>query len=417
MKSKSTIEVNGKRYDAVTGAVIGIATAPQLRTAGRNIDGFFRARGTVAPAVQKPSTPNSIAELATLRPAAASEPKASAPQLPSAHGINHARAHAPQTARQRSIRVNQMNEQVHKLSVRRNLPNHTRHHMTARSQTLRRDAVPPPQTSTHNTLKPKGALQHSVPGSSLINAKKSATNIDSGRWARARQVAKSSMIAHHAVAPRSILPSITAVAVQPPPARPLNNNDAPAVPPPQLTNKPTDIFEHALANATNFVDMQSHKARYRHKARTHLVSMTAGSMALIIIAAFVAYQDNPAMQLKLAGLKAGISANMPNFAAAGFTYNGVRAGDGKLMFGLKGKSGTYQLTQTDTNLSDSDMIQTIGATTASGAPTYSVTQAGDITVYRLTNTNATWVSDGSWYTLNGTGSLSNSQVASLVEHV
>jgi len=211
------------------------------------------------------------------------------------------------------------------------------------------------------------------------------------------------------------MPSIPAAAPSPVPG----NGDIPAAPAPQPTNKPTptDIFEHALVNANNFVDLHAHKAHYKKKVHTHVASMALGSLALIIIAAFVAYVNNPALQLKVASLHAGVSARMPNFAAAGFSYNGVRAGDGKLTMGFKGQGGDYQLTQTDTNLSDSDMIQNVGATDASGMPTYSAVKAGDVTVYRLSNTNATWVSGGKWYTVTGTGVLTNDQVKSLVQHI
>jgi hypothetical protein len=107
---------------------------------------------------------------------------------------------------------------------------------------------------------------------------------------------------------------------------------------------------------------------------------------------------------------------MPNFAAAGFTYSDVHAGDNRLTFGLKGQGGAYQLTQASTNLNDADMIQAIGSTNASGTPAYQVVLAGNTVVYRFNNTSATWVSDGNWYTLSGNSALSDSQVKAVVQH-
>jgi hypothetical protein len=194
----------------------------------------------------------------------------------------------------------------------------------------------------------------------------------------------------------------------------------PVTPAPQPDNKPerpVDIFEHALANADHYVDVRSHRAHYQKKARAHVASMLAGSLALIVIATVIAYQNSPVMQLRFASVEAGISTHMPNFAAAGFSYDGVRAGDSKLTFGFRGNAGTYQLTQTNTDLSDADMIQTIGSTDASGAPIYQVVMAGNTMVYRFNNTNATWVSNGKWYTVSGSNALSDQQVKAIVQHV
>lgn len=419
MKS-NTIEVNGKRYDAVSGEVLGIASAPTLHTTGRNIDGFFRPRALTIPTAKTPPVKDSVATL-TAVPSSAPEIKVPKP-TESRRRVNHAKPHQPQHATSRTIRVSQPTTIAHSFKVRRGGPNHLKHHAAQHSRTLRRDTVPAPQLSTHNLLKPKSELQHAAP--STIVVKTSAANIDSERLARAQNASKSPMIAHHGAIPHHVAPMIAPVAVQPTPSAPPttpapapNTGVAPSVPPPQRTNGPTDIFEHALANADHFVDTKSHSAHYKKKVHTHVASMALGSLALIIIAAFVAYQNNPALQLKVASLKAGVSASMPNFAAAGFHYNGVEAGDGKLMVGFQGKSGDYQLTQTDTNLSGSDMIQSISSTDATGTPTYTAVQAGNVTVYRFSNTTATWVSGGKWYTVSGTGALSNDQVKSLVQHV
>lgn len=420
MKSKSTIEVNGKRYDAVTGEVLGVATAPPLRTNGRNIDGFFRQRTLTTPTIKTPPVRDSVASLASA-PTSAPVVEDGA-NSESRRKVNHAKPHQPQHAAARTIRVAQSPEKSHHLQVRRGNPNHVRRHAVQHSRTLRRDTVPAPQPSTHNALKPKGALQHTAP--KAIALKTSAVNINADRLARAQTSTKNPLVAHHGATSRVVAPMFASVAVQPTPTVPSavpapapNTGDTPTVPPPQPTNKPTDIFEHALANANNFVDVKSHSTRYKKKVHTHVASMALGSLALIIIASFVAYQNNPGLQFKVASLKAGVSASMPNLAAAGFSFNGVRAGDGKLTVGFKGKGGTFQLTQTDTNMSDSDMIQSVGSTDATGMPTYLAMRAGEVTVYRLSNTNATWVSGGKWYTVSGTGALSNTQVKNLVQHV
>jgi len=430
MDSTGTIEANGQHYDIVNASVADIASAPPLHTAGRNIDGFFRTRTTTTPTTRTPQPKaDSITSLIHTLPSApevntvntlkrAEKPK------PLSHRVtNHARVHTPQPAKPREIHVSHENAKTQTFTVRRGPANHAQRRALQRSKTLRRDAVSAPELSTHNTLKPKGVLQHAVPG--LITVKKSVAAVDSDRLARAQSTPKSQFVAHHAAPARNILPLFAPVTVQPVPTpsavpTPMpGNGGTPAVPPPRPTNEPTptDIFEHALTNANHFVDIRAHKARYRQKARFHIASMAVGTLALVVIAGFVAYQNSPSLQIKVASLKAGVSARIPNLAAVGLAYNGVRAGDGNLTLGLKGQGGNYQLTQANTDLSDADMIQTIGVTNASGTPVYQVVLAGSTVVYRFGNNNATWVSNGKWYTLTGTNAISDSQVETIVQHV
>lgn len=431
MENTGTIEANERRYDTATGTVLDVASAPLLRSSGRNIDGFFRPRTTTTPRVAPSKhVQDSIASMVPSAPeirkvlSVGSKPRAT--HSSASRSVNHTRAHTPQAAKTRVIHVSHDAASTQQLTVRRGQPNHVHHHATQHSQTLRRDSVPTPKPSTHNLLRPNGHLQHESP--SLIAHKQSAENIDIERLARAQNAAKSPLVARHATASPTVLPTFASLAVQQPSPGPTappvvppptpDNGSLPPAPAPQTDNKPVDIFTHAIANANNFVDPETHKAHYRKKARTHVVSMLAGSLALIVIATFIAYQNSPAMQLKVASVKAGISAHMPNFAAAGFAYNGVRAGDSRIIFGFRGTGGTtYQLTQTNTDFNDADMIQAIGSANANGTPTYQVVMADGTMVYRFSNTNATWVSDGEWYTVNGRGALTDQQVKSIVQHV
>ncbi|HUB93536.1 MAG TPA: hypothetical protein VMB52_03460 [Verrucomicrobiae bacterium] len=434
MENTATIEVNGKYYDAVTGVLLDQhkpSSAPPLSSHGRNIDGFFRARtvtpprATISRHTENDTIINSAPEI---RDVVAMKPKLKRRRPSADRAVNHTRAHTPQTAKARAIEVSHAVSKSHTLDVRRGQPNHIHHRAQQRTQTLRRDSVPVPKLSTHNLLKPQGELQRKASG--LINLKKSAVNVDTDRLARAQTITTSPLVTHHANTGRGgVSPTFVSVTVQPTPApystttsvqtqpsRPGSVSQKPTRTP-KLETDPLDIFEHALANANNFVDVREHRAHYRHKAHIHIASMAMGTLALLIIAGFVTFQNTPSLQLKLASLKAGVSASVPDLTTTGLVYNGVRAGDGRLTLGLKGLGGVFQLTQEDTDLSDTDMIGIIGSTDASGAPMYTALQAGTVTVYRFNNTGATWVNGGKWYTLSGTAALSDSQVKDLVQHI
>jgi hypothetical protein len=405
MKSKTTIELNGTRYDATTGTVMGAAPAAATQS-GRNIDGFFRGRSSgskTLPMAQK------LTVLAAPTPA----PK---PGKQPSRGVNHARAHTPQAAHTVAIREQLTSIHDQKLTVKRTpvTANHTKAHATQGSTILMRKAVKRPAPSLHKQLAPTGSLHHAVP--SLIVPKLSAISIDAQRLARAQSANRNPHIAHHTVGVTGVPPLLMPLPVQPVPVKP--EGEVPSTSPaPMPTNKPSDIFEHALANATNFVDMQAHKKHFKKHARRHVSSMAAGTLALLVIAGFAAYQNTPGIQLKIASVQAGVATNMPNFKAAGFAYNGAKAESGKLTVGFSSQSAHYQLVQQTTNLSGSDIIQNIGATDASGTPDYRTLHTGTTTVYRFDNTNATWVQNGKWYTVTGTGALTDTQVKNLVSNV
>ncbi len=417
MKSKTTIEVNGKQYDAVTGAVIGVATAPPVQT-GHNIDGFFRVRpsASIAP-VASAEKITILAAPVPLHPQHHRQPERT---------INHARAHTPQAT---DARPHDHTEQVaqtehapshsHHRSV--STPNHTKHRVTQNSKTLMRTSVQRPQPSFHKQAGTIASLTHDVP--SLIVPKASVGSIDETRLARAQSTLRSPHVSHHESDHHRVQPVVTSLAVQPVPTPPVTTpkpgttDDPTAAPPPKPDNAPPDIFQQALMNATNFVDTRVHVRHFKKQAKRHVASMAAGTLALVVIAGFAAYQNTPGLQFRVASVQAGISTSMPNFKAAGFAYNGVHAESGKLTIGFSNAGTKFQLTQQATNLSGGDMIANIGATDASGTPTYTTIKAGDTTVYRFDNTGATWVSNGTWYTVNGNGPLTNSQVEALVKNI
>jgi hypothetical protein len=410
MESKKTIVVNGKQYDAATGAIVRNVQAVRLHR-GQNIDGFFRSRTAPKPASQTPPISDSITVLAAPVPA----PK---PHKQPNRNVNHAKHHIPQSAKTVAIRVRSDVQHSQKLPVHRTLIalNHTNAVAPQSSKTLMRTAVKRPDPSFYKQAHTKATLQHAVP--SLIVPKQAIGSIDPSRLVRAQSVKRSSIISRHASKSEAIHPLLMPLAVHAAPADPRPQEQVPpTTPSPMPTNKPADIFEHALANANHFVDIQAHKAHYRKKARRHVASMAAGTLALLIVATFAFYQNSPGLQFKVAGYHAGIVTHMPNFKAAGFAYEGVKAGYGKLDIGFSNTSGSFKLSQQNTNLTSRDVISSLGATDASGHPDYTTVQAGNTTVYRFSNTDATWVQNGTWYTVNGTGPLSDTQVKSLVRNI
>lgn len=413
MDHKTIIELNGNRYDAKTGALLKASTLPATKS-GRTIDGFFRKRANSS---NTTTTPKKASESTAI--AAAPAPKRR-PRLHAPRRINHAKAHIVQPAVTTDTRVRP--ERPQHATTNAVLPrsiaqlNHAKPHTVQSSETLMRKAVKRPSPSLAKQLHPQGALQHSVP--SLIATKVSAQSVHEARLARAKTTKRSPKITHIASVDHKpgVSPNFLPLAVQPVPVKPeAEEQDAPA-PHSNPTTQP-NIFEQAIAGANHYVDLATHRAHFKKQSKRHMASMASGALALLLLAGFATYQNTPGLQLKIAGIRAGTHTSLPSIQAAGFAYTGVQIGNAKLIIGLRAGGGHYELTQTATNLSSEDMIASVGSTDASGAPRYQTVRSNNTTIYRFSNNSATWVQNGTWYTLSGDHALSDTQVVSLAKRV
>lgn len=363
----------------------------------RNIDGFFRGK-----------------PMPSIRPAA-SKPHVSKPIT--RRNINHAKRHAPQTLDTIQVRSLDANHATHGTHVKHlgSTTNNVKHRSAQSSTTLMRRAVARPKPSLRKQVNASGTLQHKIP--SLIHHTPSIGSIEPGRLVHSHSVSKNPLVSHHGKN-SSVTAQFAPIQVQTAP-KPHQTNQPPAsVPAPHSgSDTPTNIFEQAMANAENYIDIHARKASFKKHRRSHALSMAAGTFALLLITAFAFYQNSPGVQFKVASVRAGVSTHMPNFAETGFAYTSVKTQDGKLVIGFSGVSGNYHLSQQSTNMSSNDMISSIGSTDASGNPSYQTVQAGNTTIYRFSNVEATWVSNGTWYTVSGTGPISNDQVIKLAHNV
>lgn len=290
--------------------------------------------------------------------------------------------------------------------------NHAKAHQPQASRTLMRKAVHKPTHGLKRQLHVQGALSHSA--GIAIPVKHSASQLNQHRLEKAKQIERSHKISKFK--PATNIP-ITFAAVpvqQAPDEKP--GNTPPVAPPPAPTNKPQDIFEQAIEQASHFVDISERKKHYKQKARRHALSMSAGLFALLLIAAFSAYQNSPGLQVKIAGLRAGISTAAPNFAESGFAYNGVTAEQSRLIIGLNDNGKEYQLSKEKTNWSSQEMIDHISSIDETGHSNYSVYTTGGYTVYKFGTNQATWIKDGIWYQVNGLENLSDTQIQALVRN-
>ncbi len=307
--------------------------------------------------------------------------------------------------------VVRVKQQQTRAQTSRPTASHAKRHTPQTAKTLMRRAVTKPKAG----LKKQLHVQHEVAHTSehAIAVKHTALHLDTARARRAKQIEKDQQV-HRFHSPTPVPVTFVPVAVQ---AAPQNVavQEAPVAPPP-TTSTPADMFEQAIANATHYVDIAAHSKHFKKKARRHLVTMTAGVAALLAIGGFLTYSNTPSLQARMAGVVAGVSTSMPNFAAAGFRYEGVSGHNDRLTYRFSSELATYQLVEQQTNWDGAQMIRQVSSVAANGTPNYTEFVADNVTIYKFSDSHATWIKGGTWYQVHGKQPLTDAQLAALVKN-
>lgn len=420
MGQNNIIELNGKKYDAITGAMLGeskIKATPVSRAMhsrrGRAMDGVIR----------KPSTATAASHV--IKPTPVVAPKVAAPAAKPLHAASTKKMDISRPSGVPAKKVTGQKQQ--------------------RSQTLMRHVVKKPQVQMKPKIKPTAPSEiMAKPKSELakqLEKKVSVTQVNPSRLARAGHVSRSHHIRRYAqdrrpqVAPHAnATPVARAAAHYAATARPATTARAHAVTHPQqhhlqqgakasrsialeraaksmaAKQQAADMFEQALIHATSHEE-QHHKSNGA-RARRHrrLASAFAGVGAFLVIIGFVAYLNKPAIELHFASATAGFHAEMPSYKPAGYALKGgIKSESGRVAMTYKSGDSSYTITQTASNWNSATLLDQ--STDQRGAPTRTVQSDGRI-IY-IYNNSATWVNSGVHYEVNGDAQLSTDELVSL----
>lgn len=367
---QNVIELNGKRYDAITGAYLGKShVVPQHIHAsfakGKVIDGFMRPAHPSAAARPKPvSKPAPVAAPAKPeKPAAPAEtPKARKTHAEAAH----VKAHKPE-----------------------------------RSKTLMRRAITKPE------FKMKVAVHHVQPAAeimakpaSAIAVKRSAYGIDHERKNRALATGRHQQVLHFH--PFGKAPALHTV-----------SQDVPVIPvrtAPAHTPRPEpDIFERAIARA-NSHQQPVHKVR-RHRRHGKLKNSLAIVAAFLVIGGFVTYLNFPQIQLRYASMQVGFGASMPGYLPTGYALeNGVERSGGTISLSFRSGESTFRITQQSSDWNSQTLLDN---TLALNGQHQTVEKNGQKIFVYDNSTRAAWVNGGVRYDISGNAQLSTEEIVSI----
>ncbi len=363
------IEINGKRYDAVTGAIL-----PSSPSAAHN------STPTHAAPVQKAVKPVVDGFVRRPKPHQAVPVQRGGKALPIA--------------------------------------------VTQHSKTLMRAAVKKPQklATTVKTQDAKHAAAQQVeakPKSPAIVLKPRVAAVAPERAQHAAEVKKSSLIKKFGMAstPAAESHSVTVAPLKVRPA-PLQ---APAVAHvtarPVAANKTADLLDKALQAA------QGHTEQYHEPKRTlskrvakklgvsgKAITITTAVLAGLLLGGFYAYQNVPNLAMRVAAARAGFAAGMPSYSPSGFSFKGpVQYSSGQVVVSFKSNTDdrSFKITQQSSNWTSDSLLNNFVAVSGREYQTY---QDRGRTVYIYNGSNATWVNGGVWYQIEGKSDLTSDQL-------
>lgn len=139
-------------------------------------------------------------------------------------------------------------------------------------------------------------------------------------------------------------------------------------------------------------------------------SIASGSLAVLIIGGFFVYQNIPNIAVHYASAKAGVHASLPEYQPSGFAVSSrVEYSPGTIAIDYKANADdrTYTVTQKATNMNSETLKEHL--TTTSTSTPLSFPESGR-TIYLDGNSGANWVDKGVWYSISGDSSLNTDQL-------
>ncbi len=346
----TTIELNGKRYDARTGKIIpaqekvAVGTKeivkPVTKKPGVAIDGFTRRK----PAAPRPKT--------------------------TAHAV---------------------------------------HKKTEKSKTLMRTAVKKPDI-TKTKLAPAPRVTHHRQAPHIT--------IDPKRATRAEKVQKSAFVSRFGVPQKTVKPIPAALPVRPEPTAPpvsmLGEHHKPTLSPKKTAHQKS--FQKAIDSATSHSQPRPKKTTKRQRlsrklhVSTRTMNVAAASLATVLLAGFIAYQNVPNLSMRVAAARAGVKGTLPDYQPAGFGLAGpikYQQGQITLNYASNSDARQFQVNQKATDWNSDTLLENFVAV---GQKTYQTFQDSGKTIYIYDDNNATWVDGGVWYRIEGSSALSSDQL-------
>jgi len=291
------------------------------------------------------------------------------------------------------------------------------HATTVRSKTLMRQTVKKPRANDVAII----ASQNHHPVT-VSTPEPHNIHIDPVRASRAAHVQKSTNISRFGSMVTGLTKRTASIQVRPAPSTQtaLHALSAPISSIASSTPKePLASISLALQNATAHQLPRLKKPSIRQRAARKLrvspkaVSVASGVFVIIFFGGLLAYLSMPQMALQLASKRAGVKASLPAYQPSGFEMKGpvqYSSGSVTLNYASASNGQKFQVVQKSSDWNSQSLLENF---VVSKEP-YQTFQDKGRTIYIYEGGNATWVSGGIWYQVEGNSSLSSDQLRRVV---
>lgn len=391
MGSNHVIEFNGKRYDAVTGAVLGNAHVIPRHIMDR-----------YAP-VRKKRLIDSFRRRSEPKPETTPEPEPAQATVAEPEPVEPAKAEAAESETVVKIKV----KRKPKPKPARTVADHIKPHKPQHSKTLLRRHAPKPKFDVKPVVKRVRTPAELAPKQTAqIAHKRSVYSIDPIRERRAITTTKHRAVQHFKPMPiHSVSAQVAVLPVEIEPFPVAAAQQAIALP----AKHHNDIFTKAIANATSHEQPAPKVRRSRKRKLAHALAVVG---VLFVVGGFVGYLNLDGIQMRLASMQAGFSASLPGYAPTGYTLNGgvERNGDA-IALNFRSGDQSYRITQQPSNWNSETLLDnTLGWSTE-----FQTVQKNGQTIYIFSegDIRAAWVNGGVRYEIAGNAHLSEYDIISI----
>lgn len=153
-----------------------------------------------------------------------------------------------------------------------------------------------------------------------------------------------------------------------------------------------------------------HRTARRMHIRPRILAASGGALVALVVAGFFAYNNVPNVAMKVAATRAGFSASLPTYQPAGFSLRNPIAynpGQVSLQYNSNSDNRNFSVIQRASAWNSEALLDNVILT---GKKSYQTYQANGRTIYIYDGNNATWVDGGVWYQIEGNSNLSSDQL-------
>lgn len=184
------------------------------------------------------------------------------------------------------------------------------------------------------------------------------------------------------------------------------------------------MIENSLANATAHENEEVGPKRSSRRRFARRFGISAKAMALssavlaaVLLGGFFAVQNVPNLSMRVAATRAGFDARMPGYSPSGFSFKGpinYQSGQVKVSFSSNTDDRHYDVVQRSSNWNSDALLSNFILQENKQYQTY--VDRGR-TLYIYDGSNATWVDDGIWYTVEGQSAMTTDQLVRLAASI